>query len=84
MIPRYNARLFESVAPPQEAVEFITEVEPEPAKKTDKALAIDLGLNNLATCVSNTGSSFILSGRKLKSINQWYNKENLLIAVIKG
>ncbi|WP_255502903.1 transposase [Okeania sp. KiyG1] len=33
---------------------------------------MDLGLNNLATCVSNTGSSFILDGRKLKSINQWY------------
>ncbi|NEP88110.1 MAG: IS200/IS605 family element transposase accessory protein TnpB [Okeania sp. SIO2C2] len=75
VIPRYDARFFE--------VEFITEVEPQPAKKTDKALAIDLGLNNLATCVSNTGSSFILDGRKLKSINQWYNKENARLQSLK-
>ncbi|NEP06571.1 MAG: IS200/IS605 family element transposase accessory protein TnpB [Okeania sp. SIO4D6] len=75
VIPRYDARFFE--------VEFITEVEPQPAKKTDKALAIDLGLNNLATCVSNTGSSFILDGRKLKSINQWYNKENSRLQSLK-
>ncbi|WP_246844281.1 RNA-guided endonuclease TnpB family protein [Hydrocoleum sp. CS-953] len=44
---------------------------------------MDLGLDNLATCVSNTGSSFILDGRKLKSINQWYNKENSRLQSIK-
>ncbi|MDY7006683.1 MAG: transposase [Cyanobacteriota bacterium] len=75
IIPRYDARFFE--------VEFITEEQPQPTIKSDNALAIDLGLDNLATCVSNTGSSFILDGRKLKSINQWYNKENSLIAVYK-
>ncbi|MDJ0557462.1 MAG: transposase [Microcoleaceae cyanobacterium MO_207.B10] len=68
IIPRYDAQFFE--------VEFITESEPQPAVKSDNVVAIDLGLDNLATCVSNTGSSFILDGRKLKSINQWYNKEN--------
>ena len=75
IIPRYDAKFFE--------VEFITESEAEPVVKTDNAVAIDLGLNNLATCVSNTGSSFILDGRKLKSINQWYNKENSRLQSIK-
>ena len=37
-------------------------------------LGIDLGLKNLASCVSNTGSCFIINGRPLKSINQYYNK----------
>lgn len=40
----------------------------------DKVLGIDPGLNNLLTCVSNKGTSFIIDGRKLKSQNQWYNK----------
>lgn len=38
------------------------------------ALAIDPGINNWLTCVSNIGSSFIVDGRKVKSLNQWYNK----------
>lgn len=42
----------------------------------NKALDIDFGVNNLATCVTSSGESFIIDGRKLKSINQWYNKEN--------
>ena len=40
----------------------------------DKAIAIDLGLNNLATIVSSTSESFIIDGRWLKSKNQWFNK----------
>lgn len=41
----------------------------------DKVLAIDIGLENLATCVTNFGTSFIMDGRKLKSINQYWNKQ---------
>ena len=38
-------------------------------------MAIDLGVNNLATCVSNNGMKpVIINGRALKSINQYYNK----------
>ncbi|MBQ3421865.1 MAG: transposase, partial [Romboutsia sp.] len=38
-------------------------------------MAIDLGVNNLATCVSNNGMQpTIINGRALKSINQYYNK----------
>jgi putative transposase len=40
-----------------------------------KVMAIDLGLNNLATCVTNgVSKAFIVDGRKLKSINHHYNK----------
>lgn len=38
-------------------------------------LSIDLGLNNLCTCISNVGvKPFIANGRVIKSFNQWYNK----------
>ncbi|GAB4228248.1 MAG: hypothetical protein Kow0049_09020 [Stanieria sp.] len=46
-------------------------------------IAIDLGLDNLATCVSTTGASFILDGKPLKSFNQWFNKENARLQSIK-
>lgn len=41
---------------------------------TEKALGIDHGINNWLTCVSNSGTSFIVDGKHLKSVNQWYNK----------
>jgi putative transposase len=39
-----------------------------------KCLGIDHGLNNWLTGVSNAGTSFIVDGKHLKSVNQWYNK----------
>ncbi len=39
-----------------------------------KVLGIDHGINNWLTCVSNVGTSFIVDGLHLKSLNQWYNK----------
>jgi IS605 OrfB family transposase len=39
-----------------------------------KVLGIDHGLNNWLTCVSNVGTSLIVDGLHLKSLNQWYNK----------
>lgn len=39
-------------------------------------MSIDLGLDNLATIVTNTGSNPVLvNGNGLKSINQYYNKQ---------
>ncbi len=38
------------------------------------ALGIDPGLTNWLTCVSTDGKSFIVDGRKVKSLNQHYNK----------
>lgn len=49
----------------------------------NNALALDLGINNLVTAVSNSGKTFIIDGRKLKSINQWFNKENARLQSIK-
>jgi putative transposase len=41
----------------------------------DQIMAIDLGMNNLATCVTNgIVQPFIIDGRRLKSINAYYNK----------
>nr|MDJ0511399.1 RNA-guided endonuclease TnpB family protein [Crocosphaera sp.] len=42
----------------------------------DKAIAIDLGVDNLAACFDTEGHQFLIDGKKLKSINQWYNKRN--------
>lgn len=41
----------------------------------DFVLGIDPGLNNWLTCVSNVGTSFIIDGKHLKSLNQFYNKQ---------
>lgn len=49
----------------------------------NKALGIDLGISNLATCATSTGESFIVDGKRLKSINHWYNKENARLQSIK-
>ena len=77
IIPKYNARFFEIVYTYE--VDDISKINLD---KT-KALAIDLGVNNLCTCVTSDGDSFILDGKKLKSYNQWYNKENARLQHIK-
>ena len=46
----------------------------KPDVNIENVLSIDHGLNNWLTCVSNVGTSFLIDGRKLKSVNQWYNK----------
>ena len=38
-------------------------------------MAIDLGVNNLATCVLSNNESFIIDGKYLKSINYFFNKQ---------
>lgn len=46
-------------------------------KLNNNYLSIDLGLNNLATCITNKNNlkPFIINGKPLKSINQYYNKK---------
>ena len=76
IIPKFNARFFE--------IQYTYEIQEEEIKlNTNNALAIDLGVNNLCTCVTNTGKSFIMDGRKLKSINQFFNKQNAKLQSIK-
>ena len=41
----------------------------------DNVLGIDPGLVNWLTCVSNVGTSFIVDGKHIKSMNRWYNKQ---------
>ena len=44
--------------------------------KYENKMSIDLGINNLATMYNNVdGKSFIVNGKPLKSINQFYNKK---------
>ena len=38
-------------------------------------LCLDPGVNNLLTGVSTIGKSLIVDGKKIKSLNQWYNKK---------
>ena len=69
IIPKANARFFE--------IQYTYEAECiQRNLNKNNALAIDLGINNFATCVTSAGKSFIIDGRRLKSINQWFNKEN--------
>ena len=76
ILPKANARYFE--------IQYIYETECiQRNLNTQNALALDLGVNNLVTAVSSTGKSFIVDGRKLKSINQWFNKENACLQSIK-
>ena len=76
IIPKQHSRYFE--------IQYTYEVE-EVQRELNKenALGIDLGIDNLCTCVTNAGASFIIDGRKLKSINQYYNKINAKLQSIK-
>lgn len=48
----------------------VVKVDLDPAK----CLGLDHGINNWLTGVSNVGTSFVIDGKHLKSINQWCNK----------
>ena len=76
IIPKANARFFE--------IQYIYEAESiQRNLNPNNALAHDLGINNLATAVSSNGNSFIIDGKRLKSINHWYNKTNAKLQSIK-
>lgn len=76
IIPKANARFFE--------IQYTYEAECiQRNLNQNNALALDLGIDNLVTAVSSKGGSFIIDGRKLKSINQWFNKENARLQSIK-
>lgn len=75
--PIYNGRYFK--------IQFCYEQEVEPQNiEVTKVIAIDIGLENLATCISNIGTSFIMDGRKLKSINQYWNQRKAKLQAIAG
>lgn len=41
----------------------------------NNTLSIDVGINNLMTLVTTNNNSYIIDGKRLKSINQFYNKQ---------
>ena len=66
-IPQYNGRYFK--------IAYCYKVDEENLNlNRENSLAIDMGLDNLATRVTNAGTSFIMDGRKIKQINQHWNK----------
>ena len=76
IIPKSDARFFE--------IQYTYEAEAAQRNlNKNNALALDLGINNLVTAASNGGKTFIIDGKKLKSVNQWYNKENSRLQSIK-
>ena len=76
ILPKYDARFFE--------IEFVCTVSQETGEfEPDSALAIDLGLDNLAACIDTNGASFLIDGRTLKSINHRYNQHNAELQSVK-
>lgn len=76
IIPKSKARFFE--------IQYTYEAECiQRNLNQNNALALDLGVNNLVTAVSSKGRSFIIDGKRLKSVNQWFNKENSRLQSIK-
>ncbi|MGL5821809.1 MAG: RNA-guided endonuclease InsQ/TnpB family protein, partial [Sarcina sp.] len=76
IIPKFRAKYFE--------IQYTYQVDNiQNDLDLTKALSIDVGVNNLCSCVTSDGFSFIIDGKKIKSINQWYNKENTRLQSIK-
>ena len=47
---------------------------------SNNMIGIDIGLDNLAAVVNNCGLNvFLVNGKGLKSINQFYNKKSCLL-----
>lgn len=67
--PKYSARWFE--------IEYVyIDEKVETSVDPNKAISLDLGVNNLCACIDTDGHQFLIDGKRLKSINQWYNKRN--------
>ncbi|MBZ9685909.1 transposase [Clostridium estertheticum] len=76
ILPKNDARFFE--------IQWVYEIDEFKGNlNKNNTLAIDLGIDNLCACTINDGKAFIIDGKKLKSINQWANKENSRLQSIK-
>jgi len=68
VIPRYNSFVVELV--------YTINIPDETKPDNDKYMAIDVGLNNLATIVTNVGLKPVaINGKGIKSVNTRFNKE---------
>ena len=76
IIPRYDGHYYQ--------IEFVYKLNPKKTKLDyNQFFASDLGLDNFATNVDTTGTTSIIDGMYIKSLNQWYNKENARLQSIK-
>ncbi|HDW3055974.1 TPA: transposase [Bacillus cereus] len=70
LVPKQKGRFFE--------VHYTYEMHVSQMKKTstttNNALSCDLGVDRLVSCVTNTVDTFLIDGKKLKAINQYFNK----------
>lgn len=75
IIPLYKGRAFK--------ITYCYEIDEQDLQlNQENALAIDIGLDNLATCVTSFGTSFIMDGRKIKQINRNWNKRRAYLQSI--
>ena len=77
IIPKTDGRFFEIQYTYEAGLDIKEELD------FNKSLSIDVGVNNFVTSITSEGKSFILDGRRLKSINQWFNKNNARLLSIK-
>ena len=71
IVPKYKGEYIE--------IEFSYLKEEIEIKDNNKhTLSIDVGINNLMTLVTTSNNSYIIDGKRLKSINQFYNKQKAL------
>lgn len=77
IIPQQKATFFK--------MEVIYEVKEQNLNLTQSnVLSIDIGLSNLATCYDTPNNrAFIMDGKKIKSINYYWNKQNSRLQSIK-
>lgn len=68
IVPKYQGKYIE--------VEFSyeKEIKDNLLVKGNNTMAIDIGINNLLTIACSNNNSYIIDGKRLKSINQFYNK----------
>lgn len=55
-------------------IEIGYNIKEQEQKLNDNVLAIDIGVNNIASCVTTNGEKFLINGKPLKYINHNYNK----------
>ncbi|PKJ53844.1 RNA-guided endonuclease TnpB family protein [Bacillus sp. SN10] len=70
IVPKQKGRFFEV----HYTYEMHVSQMKKPSTTTSNALGCDLGVDRLVSCVTNTGDAFLIDGKKLKSINQYFNK----------
>ena len=56
------------------AIEIGYNVKEPEQKLNNNVLAIDIGVNNITSCVTTNGDKYLVNGRQLKYINHNYNK----------